>query len=156
MTHVSESAQSNTRKAYLVGGGIASLAAAAYLIKDGGIAGSNISILEAGPVLGGSLDGAGSPERGYVVRGGRMFTYEAYTCTFDLLSLVPSLLDPAKSVKDEIHEFNDKVISHSRSRLVRNGDRVDTSSLGLDNRDRWDFLCVSAVAQRCRNETLFA
>ena len=35
-----------TRKAYLVGGGIGSLAAAAFMIRDGGIPGENISIFE--------------------------------------------------------------------------------------------------------------
>ena len=34
-------------KAYLVGGGIGSLAAAAFMIRDGGIPGENISIFEA-------------------------------------------------------------------------------------------------------------
>ncbi|MGA9639861.1 MAG: oleate hydratase, partial [Terriglobales bacterium] len=45
-------------KAYLVGGGIGSLAAAAFMIRDGGLPGGNISNLEAAPVMGGSLDGA--------------------------------------------------------------------------------------------------
>ena len=44
-------------KAYLIGGGIGSLAAAAFMIRDGGVSGANISIFEALPVLGGSLDG---------------------------------------------------------------------------------------------------
>ena len=48
-------------KAYLVGGGIGSLAAAAFMIRDGGMSGANISILEASPVMGGSLDGTGDP-----------------------------------------------------------------------------------------------
>ncbi len=43
--------------AYLLGGGIGSLAAAAFMIRDGGFSGENIFILEAKPVLGGSLDG---------------------------------------------------------------------------------------------------
>ena len=51
-------------KAYLVGGGIGSLAAAAFMIRDGGLPGENISILEAAPVMGGSLDGAGDPWTG--------------------------------------------------------------------------------------------
>ena len=50
-----------TSKAYLVGGGIGSLAAAAFMIRDGSLPGANISILEAAPVMGGSLDGAGDP-----------------------------------------------------------------------------------------------
>ncbi len=92
-------------KAYLVGGGIASLASAAYLIRDGGLLGANICVFEETPILGGSLDGAGSSETGYSLRGGRMFTYEAYTCTFDLLSFIPSLTDAHSSVKDEIYAF---------------------------------------------------
>ena len=47
---------------YLIGGGIASLAAAAFLVRDGGMRGQNITILEQLDVLGGSLDGAGSAE----------------------------------------------------------------------------------------------
>ena len=86
--------------AHLIGGGIASLASAAYLIKDGGVPGRNICIYEETGVVGGSLDGEGSPEHNYVIRGGRMFTEEAYTCMFDLLSFIPSLTAPGKSVKD--------------------------------------------------------
>ena len=57
---------STTSKAYLVGGGITSLAAAAFLIRDGGMPGANISILETGHSMGVSLDGAGhaAPVRG--------------------------------------------------------------------------------------------
>jgi len=51
-------------KAHLVGGGIGSLAAAAFMIRDGGVPGKNITIYEALNVLGGSLDAAGSPEAG--------------------------------------------------------------------------------------------
>ena len=47
---------------YLVGGGIASLAAAAFFIRDGDIPGRNITILEESEKIGGSLDAAGTPE----------------------------------------------------------------------------------------------
>ena len=60
------------RKAYLVGSGIGNLAAAAYLIKDGGFPGANITIYEEESVLGGALDAAGVPEDGYIMRGERM------------------------------------------------------------------------------------
>jgi oleate hydratase len=134
-------------KAYLVGGGIASLASAAYLIRDGRLPGGNISIFEETPLLGGSLDGAGSPDQGYVIRGGRMFTYEAYSCTFDLLSFIPSLTDPSKTVKDEIYEFNERFVSHSNSRLVRSGEKVDVSRMGFSNKDRLDLLKIMAVSE---------
>jgi oleate hydratase len=75
----------NTKsKAYLIGGGIGSLAAAAFMIRDGSFPGENISILEAASILGGSLDGAGSPTLGYSMRGGRMLTTDNYECTWDL------------------------------------------------------------------------
>ena len=37
-------------KAYMIGGGIGSLAAAAFLIRDGNVPGGNISFLEAAPI----------------------------------------------------------------------------------------------------------
>ncbi len=54
-------------KAYLIGGGIGSLAGAALMIRDVNLPGRNISILEATPILGGSLDAAGDAERGYAM-----------------------------------------------------------------------------------------
>jgi oleate hydratase len=135
------------RKAYLVGGGIASLASAAYLIRDGGLPGEAICIFEEGTILGGSLDGGGSPEEGYVIRGGRMFTYEAYTCTFDLLSFIPSLTNPAKSVSDEIHEFNAQHRPDSHARLVIDGAKVDASDMGFSVRDRLDLIELLASSE---------
>jgi len=51
------------RKAHLIGSGIANLAAAAYLIKDGGFSGANINIYEEEHLPGGALDAAGAPSR---------------------------------------------------------------------------------------------
>ena len=109
----------NTKsKAYLVGGGIGSLAAAAFMIRDGKFPGENISILEAAPVMGGSLDGAGDPEVGYSLRGGRMLTTDNYECTWDLYRSIPSLNNAGKSVFDETVEFNEKYKAHSKARLI--------------------------------------
>ena len=60
-------------KAHLVGSGLASLAAAAYLIKDGGFLGTNISIYEAGSQLGGAMGKLGGPSTGYILPTGRVF-----------------------------------------------------------------------------------
>ena len=57
---------------YLVGGCIASLAAAVFLIRDGDVQGRTITILEETSRIGGSLDAAGNATEGYVMRGGRM------------------------------------------------------------------------------------
>jgi len=55
-------------RAYIVGGGIASLSAAVLLIRDGGLQGRNIRIIEELLVAGGALDGSGDPVNGYVTR----------------------------------------------------------------------------------------
>ena len=79
-------------KAYLVGGGIASLSAAVLLIRDGGFRGENIRILEELQVAGGALDGSGDPARRATSRrGGRMFTEETYVCLWNVLESIPTL-----------------------------------------------------------------
>ncbi|MDO9214169.1 MAG: oleate hydratase [Methylococcales bacterium] len=133
--------QNNNRKAYFVGGGIASLAAAAFLIRDGAFSGDNIHIFEELKVIGGSLDGAGSADKGYVIRGGRMIE-EHYACTYDLFASIPALTDHTKSVKDEIFEFSDKYVTKSRCRLVKNGEKIDVSSFDLSEKDRLDLLAL--------------
>lgn len=122
------------RKAWIVGAGIGGLAAAAYLIREGGFTGPGITILSDDPRPGGALDGSGSSEAGYLIRGGRMFE-QHFGCTWDLLSQVPGLQDPAISVTEEVRAFNHRVVSGANARLLRGGRKVDVSSYGLDARD---------------------
>jgi oleate hydratase len=129
------------RKAYLVGSGIACLASAAYLLREGQFNGDDIVIIEEGDCTGGSLDGAGDPTNGYSMRGGRMLNF-SYVCTYDLLSFVPSLDDASRSVLEEILEFNRAVKTQSHCRLVRNGRKVDSTSMGFSYKDRFDILEV--------------
>lgn len=119
-------------KFYLVGGGIASLAAAAFLIRDADVPGHNITILEQLDRLGGSLDGAGSPQDGYVLRGGRMIESK-YLCTYDLFSSIPTL-DGSKTVTQEIFDWNEVIKTSSKSRLVRDGHRTDAPEFGLSEK----------------------
>jgi len=129
------------RKSYLVGSGIASLASAAYLIREGHMSGGDIIIIEAEASAGGSLDSSGDPDKGYVMRGGRMLNF-SYVCTYDLLSFVPSLDNPSKTVLDEITEFNQRVKTDSHCRLVSNGQKVNSSTMGFSYKDRFDMLEV--------------
>ena len=91
----------NKTNAYMVGAGLASLSAAVFLIRDGHVPGKNIHIYEELNITGGSMDGNGNPEEGYVIRGGRMFDEEAYACTFGVMESIPSLTDPKVSILDE-------------------------------------------------------
>jgi oleate hydratase len=135
---------STKTRAYLVGGGIGSLAAAAFMIRDGNLPGGNISILEAAPVMGGSLDGAGNPADGYSLRGGRMLTTDNYECTWDLYKSIPSLSKAGKSVFDETVEFNEKYKAHSLARLVdKRRAKVPVTSMGFSMQDRIELLKLS-------------
>jgi len=125
-------------RVWIVGGGIAGLAAAAVLIRDGGIPGRQVHVLEQSDRFGGSLDGAGSPEEGYVIRGGRMFERH-FECTFDLFSGIPSLAEPGVSVSEEIRAFTRRIVTSSKSRLVVDGEKLDGPPPGLRLRDRWDL-----------------
>ena len=117
---------------YLVGGGIASLAAAVFLIRDGAIRGSNITILEESAKIGGSLDAAGNPTDGYIMRGGRMIESK-YFCTYDLFSSIPTL-DESKTVTEEIFEWNATMKTSSKSRLFRNGRSISAPKFGLSEK----------------------
>jgi len=133
-----------TTKAYLIGGGIGSLAAAAFMIRDGAMSGENISILEATPIMGGSLDGAGNPASGYSLRGGRMLTTDNYECTWELFKSIPSLDNESKTVFDETMEFNEKHPAHSMARLVDNRRaKVPVTSMGFSMQDRVELLKLS-------------
>ncbi len=134
----------NESNAYLLGGGIGSLAAAAFMIRDGGLPGGNIFILEAKPLLGGSLDGYGNPVDGYSMRGGRMLTTDNYECTWDLYKSIPSLTSPNKTVFDETMEFNQKHKSNSMARLVNSHRaKVPVSSMGFSMENRQELLKLS-------------
>jgi oleate hydratase len=140
-------------KAYFVGGGIGSLAGAAFLIRDGGVSGANITLFEEAAVLGGSLDAAGTAAQGYVMRGGRMFTTDNYECTWELFKSIPSLSDKSLSVYDETMAFNALHKSHSQARLVdRRRAKVLATSMGFSMQDRRELLRLTETAE----ETLAA
>ncbi|MDU0959368.1 MAG: oleate hydratase, partial [Bradyrhizobium sp.] len=128
-------------KAYFIGGGVGSLAGAAFLIRDAAIPGHDIVIYDALALFGGSLDGAQLANGAYSLRGGRMLTTDHYECTWDLLSSIPSLERPGLSVHDETVAFNEENKAHSRARLVdRNRFKLDVSHMGFSGRDRLELL----------------
>lgn len=122
---------------YLIGGGLASMAAAAYLIQDGHVDGKNIHIFEGMKILGGSNDGAGSIKDGFVCRGGRMLNEETYENFWELFDRIPSLDHPGQSVTKEILDFDYLHPTEARARLIdRHGKILDVKSMGFDNNDR--------------------
>lgn len=138
------------KRAYLVGGGIGSLAAAAYLIRDGHMAGEQITILEQTDINGGCLDGSGNAIDGYIMRGGREMEAH-YECTWDLFSFIPDLKrknhdasftspepelvsDLERTVLKRIRDINQWDPNSSKCRLMSNCGEPDRDpSLGLSH-----------------------
>lgn len=127
----------DNRQVYFVGGGLASLAGAAYLVRDCGFSGKNIHVLEGMNILGGSNDGAGSPVQGFVCRGGRMLNEETYENFWELFNSIPSIEQPDISVTDEILTFDHEHPTHANARLInKDGEVLDVMSMGFNTADR--------------------
>ncbi len=135
-------------KHYFVGSGIASLAGAAYLIRDGNISGADIVIFEESNEFGGSLDAHGSPKTGYFMSGSRMFEHK-YNATFDLFSFIPSTSDPNLSVKEETDRAEKDAEWHNKARLVNGqGKIINFHELGFSEKDRIDLVALMATPEK--------
>lgn len=125
------------RDVYFVGGGLGSLAGAAYLVRDCKLPGNRIHIIEGMPILGGSNDGAGDVTNGFVCRGGRMLNEETYENFWELFSTIPSLDMPGMSVTEEILNFDHLHPTHAQARLIdKEGTILDVTSMGFNSEDR--------------------
>lgn len=123
-----------SKRAFLIGSGIASLAAAEYLMRDGYMDGSQITIFEQDSLSGGAMDGAGNSEDGFIARGGREME-EHYECLWDLYGQVPSIEEPGRTVLEEFKELNDLDPNFSKVRVIFNrGEKLRSTSLGLEEK----------------------
>jgi oleate hydratase len=128
------------RTAYVIGGGVAGLAAAVFLVRDGRLRGDSVRIFEQNAICGGSLDASGDAATGYLMRGERMFS-RYFDCLFDLLDQIPSYDDPNVSARDDIFAFTRQANWRATLRLVdSDGRAVDLTSMGLDLHDRLALL----------------
>lgn len=107
------------KSAYIVGGGLAGLAAAIFLIRDGHMEGSRIHVLEEMELPGGSLDGKIVPHEGFVTRGGREMESH-FECLWDLFRSVPSLEVKGASVLDEFYWLDRDDPNSSNCRIIHN------------------------------------
>jgi len=105
------------KSAYLVGSGLASLAAACFLVRDGQMKGEHIHILEELKLPGGACDGIHDLERGFVVRGGREMENH-FECLWDLFRSIPSIETEGQSVLDEFYYLNKKDPNYSLMRAT--------------------------------------
>ena len=142
------------RKAWIIGSGIAGLAAAFYMIRDGGMKGEDITILDAMQIEGGSLDGAGNPEEGYIIRGGREMNWN-YDNLWDMFQDIQALeLPEGYSVLDEYRLVNDNDPNYSKARLMhRRGEIRDFSTLGLSRSQQWELIRLLLKRKEELNDT---
>jgi len=119
------------KRAFLIGGGVSSLAAAFYLIYDGHMDGKMITIVENLPVLGGSMDGSGDVKKGFLSRGGREME-EHYECSWDLFSHIPTIENPSRTVLEDLREVNRIDPNVAACRLMHKcGEKIERDTLGL-------------------------
>jgi len=128
------------KRAFLIGSGIASMAAAHYLIRDGHMQGSQITIMEQDGISGGAMDGAGNPDDGFVARGGREME-EHYECLWDLYGDIPSIEEAERTVLDEFKELNDIDPNYSNVRVIFNrGEKQRNRELGLHEKNTQELI----------------
>ncbi len=123
------------KSAYLVGSGLASLAAACFLVRDGQMKGERIHILEEMSLPGGACDGIKDSERGFVIRGGREMENH-FECLWDLFRSIPSLETEGASVLDEFYWLNKKDPNYSlmRATVKRGEDAHTDGKFGLSEK----------------------
>ncbi|MVU77170.1 oleate hydratase [Nocardia sp. ET3-3] len=116
------------RKVHLVGGGLAGLAAAVFLIRDGGVTGKAITVYEELTIPGGSCDGLLDEHKGFIIRGGREMEAHFETL-WDLFRSVPSLNTPDASVLDEMYWIHKADPSTNPNRAIHDrGQRIEKMS----------------------------
>ncbi|MEY8016240.1 oleate hydratase [Mycobacterium servetii] len=117
------------KSAWLVGAGLASMSAAAFMIRDGRFPGTKITILERLGLPGGALDGIKEPKRGFIIRGGREME-DHFECLWDLFRSVPSIEIEGASVLDEFYWLNKDDPNYSLCRAtVNRGQDAHTDGL---------------------------
>ena len=110
----------DNKSAYIVGSGLAALAAAVFLIREGHMKGDKIHVLEELALPGGSVDAIYNvADQAYVMRGGREMEPHFETL-WDLFRSIPSLDYPDQSVLDEFYRENRKDPCYSKTRVIEN------------------------------------
>lgn len=127
---------------WIVGSGLAGLAAAVFAVRDAQLPGQQVTILEKGHLAGGAMDGIEEPERGFVIRGGREME-DHFECLWDLFRSIPSL-EVDGSVLDEFYWLNkdDPNYSLQRATIKQGQDAGLAGKFGLSSKAQKDLLKV--------------
>lgn len=131
--------------AWLIGSGVASLAAAVHLIKQAKVPAHRVHILDVHHGSGGGMEVSGNSTDGYVLHTGAQ-PYFHEDCVTDLLSMVPSLRHPDKTVWEDIAEYEQQTrpMDKAHTRVIRQSDnglcKVDMHRLHVGAKLRMDLI----------------
>ncbi len=117
--HPEKPKDADKKSAYIIGTGLAGLTAAFYLVRDGGVKGEHIHLLEKLELAGGSCDGRRDVTKGFYMRGGREMDNH-FEIMWDVFRDVPSLETPGISVLDEYYRLNKRDPNYSLCRATVN------------------------------------
>jgi oleate hydratase len=127
---------------YIVGSGIASLAAAVYLIRYKIVPRGRVTIFESEKDYGGAMgasmvdvpsspDYPRRPKSAYVLPATRLLE-EHYSCSLDLLKCFPCVSDTSKTIAQDIIDFNRDCPYDDKARILNSaGQVVDDQSMGV-------------------------
>lgn len=111
------------RKAYIIGGGVAGLAAAVFLIDDCYVPGKNVTIYDQLKVMGGSMDATKLEDGKYTCRGEREL--EPYMeCFWYLGNKIPSLYTPGRTITEETVDVNKADRVYAKARIIHKQGKV--------------------------------
>jgi len=142
---MTEGTDKNRCDVWLVGGGIASLAAAVFLIQDADTS-PNIHIFDIHSSPGGGLSSYGDDSAGYFVHGGQRISYHD-SCVEKLLSQVPGI-DVGKMPWKKRHNqtLEEKSRARNLTRALVQGasgpEVLDSQDLGLSLHNRLELIRV--------------
>lgn len=132
-------------QAWLIGGGIASLAAAVHLIQKAKVPAPQIHILDVHKLSGGAMEEvSGSSEDGYVLHpGAQLYFHEQ--CVEELLRMVPSKDDPERSILQSIKDSELQApTNEARTRALRLDEegnlKVDTHRMRIGIKLRMELV----------------
>lgn len=138
----------DSKRAYIIGTGLAGLSAAFFLVRDGQMKGENIHLLEKLPISGGSCDGFLDVSKGYFMRGGREMDNH-FECMWDMYKDVPSIETQGISVLDEYYWLNKHDPNYSLCRATINcGEDAHTDGLfNLDKESAQDLMRLFMISE---------
>jgi len=131
---------------YIVGSGIASLAAAVYLIRYKIVPPERVTIFESGERYGGAMGASmvdvpfspaypRRPRRGYVLPATRLLE-EHYSCALDLFDCFPCVNDTSKTIAKDVIDFNRDCPYDDKARILNSArEVVNDPSMGVSVTD---------------------